>query len=218
MTNAVVLPAAARLSFDHAFEFEHQGSTFFDGGVLEFSTNGTTWSDAGPLIDGGQAYNGTLAAGNPLGTRAGFVRSSFGYTGTRLNLASLAGQAVRFRFRVGTDRSVGSLGWAVDNFRIYTCGSAPPPAAPSLRPACTAASIAGNVVTLRWTPPATGATPTGYQLEGGVNPGEVLASIPTGSAAPDLHVRRADRGVPRPDAHDLRRQQEPGVKRDPDLA
>ena len=62
MTNAVVLPGAARLSFDHAFEFEHQGSTFYyDGGVLEYSTNGTTWVDAGPLIDGGQAYNGTLA-------------------------------------------------------------------------------------------------------------------------------------------------------------
>ena len=135
MTNAIVLPAAARLSFDHAFEFEHLGSSFFDGGVLEFSTNGTTWTDAGPLIDGGQAYNGTLTAGNALGARAGFMRSSFGYTGTRLNLASLAGQAVRFRFRVGTDSSVGSLGWVVDNFRIYTCGSAPPPAAPSPRPA-----------------------------------------------------------------------------------
>ncbi len=138
--------------------------------------------DAGPLIDGGQAYNGTLATGNPIGTRAGFVRSSFGYTGTRLNLASLAGQAVRFRFRVGTDVSVGSLGWAVDNFRIYTCGSAP--TGPEPPTGLYAASIAGNVVTLRWTPPATGVAPTGYQLEGGVNPGEVLASIPTGSAAP----------------------------------
>ena len=85
---------------------------------------------------------------------------------------------------MGTDSTVGSLGWAVDNFRIYTCGSAPPPGSPEPPTGLTSASITGNVVTLRWTPPATGATPTAYQLEGGVNPGEVLASIPTGSATP----------------------------------
>ena len=46
------------------------------------------------------------------------------------------------------------------------------------------AAISGNLVTLRWTPPAGGPTPTAYVLEGGVNPGQVLASIPTGSAYP----------------------------------
>jgi hypothetical protein len=45
-------------------------------------------------------------------------------------------------------------------------------------------TIAGNVVTLRWTPPAAGLPPTGYVLEGGVAPGQVLASVPTGSTAP----------------------------------
>ena len=47
-----------------------------------------------------------------------------------------------------------------------------------------ASSIAGNLVSLRWTPPVGGMAPTGYALEGGVNPGEVLASIPTGTADP----------------------------------
>jgi YVTN family beta-propeller protein len=45
-------------------------------------------------------------------------------------------------------------------------------------------AIVGNTVTLRWTPPAMGDTPTGYVLEGGVLPGEVLASLPTNSTAP----------------------------------
>ena len=45
-------------------------------------------------------------------------------------------------------------------------------------------SVAGNVVTLRWTPPLSGARPTAYSVEGGVNPGEVGAVIPTGSAYP----------------------------------
>lgn len=48
----------------------------------------------------------------------------------------------------------------------------------------TATSIAGNLVTLRWKPPLIGPAPTTYVLEGGVTPGQVLASIPTGSASP----------------------------------
>ncbi|HQZ40270.1 MAG TPA: Ig-like domain-containing protein [Vicinamibacterales bacterium] len=47
-----------------------------------------------------------------------------------------------------------------------------------------ASSIVGGLVTLRWTPPQAGPTPTGYVLEGGLMPGEVLASIPTDSAFP----------------------------------
>ena len=45
------------------------------------------------------------------------------------------------------------------------------------------ASIAGNTVTLTWSAP-TAFAPTGYVLEGGVVPHEVLASIATGSASP----------------------------------
>ena len=277
MTNPVTIPAGGRLSFSHAFEFEHSTTLYFDGGVLEYSTNGTTWTDAGSLIDAGQAYNGTIATGgsNPLQTRTGFVRSSFGYTGTRLNLASLAGQSVRFRFRVGTDIDTGSLGWAVDDVQLYSCGASggtPPTtvadsygtpfgtplnvAAPGVlgndntngggamtaaiaSPAANGAvvlsgnggftytpnagfsggdsftyrasnsagpgnvatvtitvagpstgptppsnfrviAMAGNVITFAWTPAASGTAPTGYQLEGGVAPGQVLGMLPLG--------------------------------------
>ena len=115
MTSGLTLPAGARLYFDHAFEFEN-GSSNFDGGVIEYSTDGgSTWNDAAGFIDGGQGYLGTVASGfgNPLAGRSAFVKSSFGYTATRLNLSSLAGQSVRFRFRVGTDSAVSSLGWLV---------------------------------------------------------------------------------------------------------
>lgn len=49
----------------------------------------------------------------------------------------------------------------------------------------TVASVVGNRVTLDWNPPTT-ALATGYVLEGGVTPGQVLASVPTGSAATTL--------------------------------
>lgn len=45
-------------------------------------------------------------------------------------------------------------------------------------------SLSGNLVTLRFNAPAVGPQATGYVLEGGVAPGEVLASIGTGSDAP----------------------------------
>ena len=42
----------------------------------------------------------------------------------------------------------------------------------------------GRVLTLRWLPATAGVPPTGYVLRGGTLPGEVLASIPTGSLLP----------------------------------
>jgi hypothetical protein len=57
----------------------------------------------------------------------------------------------------------------------------PPPVAPD-PPTDLVASVTGNTVTFAWKAPANG-TPTGYVLEGGLSPGSVLASIPTGSAA-----------------------------------
>jgi hypothetical protein len=94
--------------------------------VIEWSLNGTTWNDAGSLIDRGRTYNGIINAfTNPLNSRLGFVRQSVGYTGSRLNLDGLAGFNVHFRWRVGTDASLTSLGWLIDNVRIYSCAGAP---------------------------------------------------------------------------------------------
>jgi len=46
------------------------------------------------------------------------------------------------------------------------------------------ASMEGNQITLRWTAAGYGPPPTAFVLEGGTRPGEVLASIITGSTAP----------------------------------
>lgn len=45
-------------------------------------------------------------------------------------------------------------------------------------------SVVGTTVTLRWDVPSIGPRPAGFVLEGGVGPGDVLASLPTGSDAP----------------------------------
>ena len=71
-------------------------------------------------------------------------------------------------------RVAGSLSWT------FSQSGPQPPAG------LNAVSIAGNTVTLTWTAPSEGPAPTGYVLEGGILAGQVLASIPTGSAAPSF--------------------------------
>jgi len=108
------------MHFNHAYDFEEPN---YDGGVVEYSTNGgSSWNDAGSLfIDNG--YTGTISSSydNPLSGRDGFVGLSHGYYSSRLNLGSLAGQNVRFRFMIGTDSSVDDYGWFIDDIKIYTC-------------------------------------------------------------------------------------------------
>ncbi|MGE5463905.1 MAG: M4 family metallopeptidase [Syntrophothermus sp.] len=122
-----VVPANAYLHFAQAYGFEsgYDQSTFytFDGGVVEYTTNGgSTWLDAGPLMDY-NGYNGTVyaGAGNPLSGRSAFVDHSHGYISTRLNLAPLAGSTVSFRWRMGLDEAVADQGWWVDNIKMYVC-------------------------------------------------------------------------------------------------
>ncbi len=142
MLNTVLLPANAYLHFSHAFDFEAN----HDGGVVEYSTdNGVTWTDVGGLID----YNGYTGAvyvgdGNPLAGRSAFVYDSHGYISTRATLASLAGTNVRFRWRLGLDNSGYSLGWFVDDVRIYTCSAAP--AAPPVTTLISPSSAGGDVI------------------------------------------------------------------------
>jgi hypothetical protein len=47
-------------------------------------------------------------------------------------------------------------------------------------------SVVGQLVTLRFTAPVVGPAPTGYVLKGGLFPGQVLASMPTGDTVPSF--------------------------------
>jgi hypothetical protein len=120
------LPAGSRMQFNHSHGFENFSTlAYYDGGVVEYSTNGgASWSDGGALITAGQAYGGTISSCclNPLGGRSAFVADSWGYTASQLNLSSLSGQSFQYRFLIGTDSSMDEYGWFVDDIRIYTCG------------------------------------------------------------------------------------------------
>ena len=128
MSTDVTIPAGgAYFQLNHSYGFDNTGTSHWDGGVLEVSTDGgATWADAGGLIVAGASYDGNLSVSttNPLAGRAAFGGDSFGYTATRLDLAGLAGQDVRFRFHIGTDSVVDDYGWFLDDARIFTCAAA----------------------------------------------------------------------------------------------
>jgi len=124
LTSDIAIPSGVDvyLRFDHAYGFEY-GTSYYDGGVLEYSTDGgSTWNDAGSLLDW-NGYDGTLSTlySNPLGGRSAFAGESHGYISSRANLTSLAGQNVRFRWRMGLDSSTFNMGWWLDDVRVYKC-------------------------------------------------------------------------------------------------
>lgn len=86
----------------------------------------------------------------------------------------------------GTDsftyRAVNAVGPSSVATVTLTVSAAPPAVQPPT--GLYTRAIVGNLVTIQWTPPASGLAPTGYVLEGGVAPGQVLASLPTGGTAP----------------------------------
>jgi bacillolysin len=135
MVDSVSIPAGAYLHFAHAFWFEWDPSGDYDGGIVEYSTNGTTWTQLTSATSG-QPYNGTIASGegNPLAGKTAFVYDSHGYGSTRFDLSALSGQNVRFRWRIGTDSVFGAYGWFLDDIYVYTCGQAGPTNTPGPTP------------------------------------------------------------------------------------
>jgi Zn-dependent metalloprotease len=182
MASSVTLPANAQLWFNHSFGFETSpsGSTFYDGGVLEYSTNsGGSWTDAIGLYAEGQSYAGLVASGygNSLAGHYGFVSESHGYVSSRFNLSTLAGQSVRFRWRVASDSEVDALGWVVDDVKIHAC--APAPDAPT-NVAVTA--YPGKIKVSFIAPANTGSGITGYTVSC-TAPGQTTRTS-TGASSP----------------------------------
>jgi bacillolysin len=152
MKAGVLLPSGAFLHFNHLFSFDAYAGTYYDGGVLEYSTNnGGSWTDAAGLWSAGKNYGGTISStySSPLKTRSAFVDDSHGYVSSKYSLSSLASQTVLFRFREANDSSVAGSGWVVDDVRIYTCVAAnSSPTITSITPSSVAAFSSAFTLTV----------------------------------------------------------------------
>lgn len=116
--------------FTQVHSFEKDASNFYDGGVIEISTDGgTNWSDIGAFATPG--YGGTIfvGAGNPLSGRQAYVGQNASYPSPDLVTVNLgtayAGQTVRVRFRVGSDEAVSDFGWQVDDLAFSNITNQP---------------------------------------------------------------------------------------------
>lgn len=96
----------------------------WDGGILEISTDGgTNWTQ----IDGSllltDPYDGNFqASSNPLSDQPGWCGDPHDWVNSVVNLESFAGDTVQFRFRLGSDGSVGRPpGWKIDDVRVQSC-------------------------------------------------------------------------------------------------
>ncbi len=126
-----ITTANAQLSFRHWYYLE----SGYDGGVLEISIKGGTFTDivsaGGSFSSGG--YSGTISSsfGNPLAGRSAWTGNSGGFVTTTVTLpATAAGGNVQFRWRLGSDSSISATGWYVDSIIItdgYNCCTGAPP-------------------------------------------------------------------------------------------
>jgi hypothetical protein len=123
ITPAVVLPSGQSpltLSFWGFQKFQPGGT--FDGGLVEISADGgTTWTQLDSQLRAG-GYNGTIeSATNPLFGMHAWTNSGTTWLNTIAALDAFAGQTVQFRFRLGTDDSIGYEGWYVDDVSLQSC-------------------------------------------------------------------------------------------------
>jgi hypothetical protein len=126
---AGTVPAGSFLSFSHKVLTEDG----FDGGVLEYSTDGgSTWND---ILDGNggsvpanadrfvqNGYSGSISSDpqwmSPIIGRMAFEGDSEGFITTVVDLADFADESLQIRFRMGCDISESETGWWVDNLLI----------------------------------------------------------------------------------------------------
>jgi uncharacterized repeat protein (TIGR01451 family) len=104
------------LTFNHRY----QSQDGVDGAVLEISTdNGSTWKDAEHLLTKGY-YNQNLStiAGHPLSARKAWSGNASQFIYSSVNLSSFSNQSIKFRFRFGSNASVASTGWFVDDIKL----------------------------------------------------------------------------------------------------
>lgn len=106
-----------KLSFWHHYNTEF----YYDGGVVEISTDGgMNWEDLGPKMTQ-NGYNALILTGDsPIGYRYAFSGYRGGYVETVVDLSIYHGQNVQIRFRMATDTSGSANGWYVDDVKIMT--------------------------------------------------------------------------------------------------
>jgi Zn-dependent metalloprotease len=122
------------VTFSHAFDLEaFAPDFFFDGGVVEVSTDGgVTFQDV-TAFGADPQYNGTISSDfdNPLLGRPAYSSTNASFPSSEnvvLNFGTqFAGQSVQLRFRIGTDFCCNAEGWLIDDIAVTGITNTPFP-------------------------------------------------------------------------------------------
>jgi PKD repeat protein len=187
----IAMPSGgAQLTFRHRYSLEYG----FDGAVLDLKIGSGSFtnvaSTGATFITNG--YNANLSTNasfmNPLVGQAAWTGDSGGFITTVLNLpASVSGQNIQLRWRVGSDLDFSELGWYVDSVTITTYGCCANPPVITSQPQ-NQSVLVGDMASFNVA--ASGTAPLGYQwrLYGTNLPGA------TGTNLTRLNVQPVDVG------------------------
>ena len=130
------IPANFTMSWWHLYNTEAPASppTGYDGYVLEYSLDGSTWTDIlasqGPIpANGGRItmspYTRTISEDfdNPLGGRQAWSGTIPAFQQVQVNLADFSGRTAAFRFRFASDSSVEAEGVYIDDVTFRAPGA-----------------------------------------------------------------------------------------------
>jgi hypothetical protein len=108
---------------------EGSGTTCADGGILEISVDGGTYSQvpSGQFLVG--TYTGTVSSGsgNPLAGNQAWCGLATAYEPVIADLSTYAGHDVQLRFRLGSNNASPREGWYIDAIKVQGCGSGTTP-------------------------------------------------------------------------------------------
>ncbi|HPW03576.1 MAG TPA: hypothetical protein PK173_05105, partial [Dokdonella sp.] len=98
----------------------------YDGSILEISTDSAaTFTQVAGAALLTQPYKGPISSSfqNPLSGLQGWCGDPVAYFRSVVDLTAYAGQTVQFRFRLGSDSSVGRTphGWYIDDVTVQSC-------------------------------------------------------------------------------------------------
>ena len=185
-------------AYDPQVQFDGHGNavTVWGQSFMGYSaTQARTWraTPSAPPLTGVSAAPGTLTLAflPPETSEAQFAPVNYAYsvddgaTWTTRDPASTASPVVVGGLQDGIAypvrlRAINTAGAAAVSAKVVAVAGAGPQTPSGL----VTTSVTGNLVTLEWAPPSAGLVPAAYVVEGGMSTGEVLASLPTGSAAP----------------------------------
>lgn len=124
-SGALAVGPGATLEFWHRYDTE----ATYDGVVLEYSLDGTSWTDilaangdipanANRFTDGG--YTGSISGccNNPIAGRQAWEGATSGFVRVAVDLSDFGGRSVHLRWRLASDNSNGAPGYWLDDVLI----------------------------------------------------------------------------------------------------